>query len=362
MPTIEELISLYREKAARKRCRYLGWTCIYTPEELITATGLVPYRATGCAKSTPLSDRHLQVNVCGFARSCFERALQGDYDFLEGVVMSHTCDTFCKLYDVWRYNVKKPFYYQLNTPHLTDLRAQHFFKEVLAVFVGELEKQFGCTVTEDDITRAIETHNAERLLLHKLNGLKKSRPPRIKASEMLSLTLAAMTMPKEESNRMLSDALQMLEVREPGEAGGGARLLVTGGPLDDTRLFVMLEELGAQVVSDDTCFGTRYFWDLVEPSVSPLEAIAKRYLEKVPCPCMHPGERIDHINRLIRDYRVDGVILYSLKYCDTHLHQVPELQKEITAGGVPTLFIESDHASIGGGQLTTRIQAFLELI
>lgn len=361
MSQIQDLIALYQSKISRDKHQYLGWTCIYTPEEIITAAGLVPYRVNGATAPTPLADQHLQVNICGYARSCFELALKGDYAFLQGIVMSHTCDTFCKLFDVWRYNVSMPFYYQLNTPHVTNARAQRFFKAELSKFILSLENKFGCTIDEDSLNYAIQAHNTNRQLLHELYKLRRSDPPRIKGSDMLSLVLATMAMPKEESNQLLREALDWALKHEP-QVHDTVRLLVTGGPLDDVSLFKLVEELGADVVYDDTCTGGRYFWDLVEPSAAPLEAIAKRYLEKVPCPCVYPGDRMEHISNQIKDYRVQGVIIYSLKFCDTHLHQVPEIQKDLIEDGIPAMFIESDHLSGFDGQLKTRIQAFIEAI
>lgn len=361
MSKLQDLISRYRTQVAQNSYKYLGWTCIYTPEEIIAAAGMVPYRVTGDEQSTPLADRHLQVNVCGFARSCFERALKGDHSFMEGIIMSNTCDTFCKLFDVWRYNVQMPFFYQINTPHTSNLRAQKFLQTELHKLIGALEGSFGAAINNAALSRAIEVHNENRRLLKQLSALRKHKPAKIKGSELLALTLASTTMPKEVSNDLLREALELFEGEQTG-ANDSIRLLVSGGPIDDIRLFTLIEEMGAEIVYDDTCTGGRYYWDLIEPGDDPVEALAKGYLEKVPCPCLHPGDRTEHVLERVEEYQAKGVIFYSLKFCDTHLHQIPEMQKDLSAEGLPTLFLESDHVSAVDGQLRTRIQAFIETV
>ncbi len=362
MSEIQNLIQSHKKQIKQDRYKYLGFTCIYAPEEIITAAGLVPYRITGDARPTPLADRELQVNICGFARSCFELALQGDYNFLQGVVIPTTCDTFTKLYDIWRYNTATPFTFQLSIPHVISERAQKFYQQELAKLIETLENTFDCTIDEDSLNNAIEIHNTNRTLLHQLSELRKSRPPRIKGSEMLSLVLASMVMPREESNKLLSEALALLQTRELPASDDVIRVMVTGAPLDDLRLFNLVEKAGAQIVYDDTCTGSRYFRDKVKPSSSPLEALARRYLSKVPCPCMLSGDITSHLRQHIDDFQAEGVIIYSLKFCDPHLHQAPELAKAIRGWGLPSLLVESDHASVADGQLTTRVEAFLETI
>ena len=361
MSKLQDLISRYRTQVAQNSYQYLGWTCIYTPEEIITAAGMVPYRVIGDEQPTPLADQHLQVNICGFARSCFERALKGDHSFMEGIIMSNTCDTFCKLFDVWRYNVQMPFLYQINTPHTSNHRAQKFLQTELRKLIGTLETRFGATIDDAALHRALEVHNENRRLLKQLSALRSHRPAKIKGSELLSLTLASTTLPKEVSNQLLREALELFNCEQnvPNDA---VRLLVSGGPIDDNRLFELIEEMGAEIVYDDTCTGGRYYWDLIEPVADPVEALAKGYLEKVPCPCLHPGDRTGHVSERVAEYQAEGIIFYSLKFCDTHLHQIPEMQKDLGAQGLPTLFLESDHVSAVDGQLQTRIQAFIETV
>ena len=137
----------------------------------------------------------------------------------------------------------------------------------------------------------------------------------------------------------------------------------------------MIEELGANVVVDDSCIGTRYFWNDVEKTIDPMDGLATRYLAKIYCPHTIRGkgegwasykedldERFGHIKSMAHDFYVAGVILYIMRQCDLHQYDVPELRDYLTKEGLPVLNLESDYTMGAIGALRTRIEAFLEMI
>jgi len=362
-----DIDEIYEKALAGKfgaNTRAVGWTCNYVPEEIIYAANLLPYRVTGHVESTtPLADQHLQPNVCGFARSCLDKALRGGYSFLQGMVLAHTCDTFCKMCDIWRDQVRPPFLFQLNTPHRIDAGAQEFYARELRSFKEALSNYFGVEITDQDIKKAIDIYNENRLLLKKVSSLRKADLPKITGTQMIQLLLVGMMMPKAENNELLRKLIADLETSSNDIKRPGVRLMISGGPLDDTTSVEIIEEYGARVVYEDVCTGGRYYWNQVETGIEdPYFALAKHYLTKVSCPCMHPGDRFDHIEEIIKEYKVDGVIFYSPKFCDTHLHSIPSLEDALDLMKIPSLVLETDHTATALGQLRTRIQAFIESI
>jgi len=81
----------------------LGYACSYTPEEIIYAGGILPIRVFGSLEPPKSADIYLPVNVCSFAKSCFNSALEGEYNLLDGYVVSNSCDNQNKIYDLWRH-------------------------------------------------------------------------------------------------------------------------------------------------------------------------------------------------------------------------------------------------------------------
>jgi len=57
----------------------------------------------------------------------FELSLEGRYDFLDGVIIPHTCDAIERLYDIWRYYQKSTATHFLNVPHIIHQRVIFVF-------------------------------------------------------------------------------------------------------------------------------------------------------------------------------------------------------------------------------------------
>jgi benzoyl-CoA reductase subunit C len=172
-----------------------------------------------------------------------------------------------------------------------------------------------------------------------------------------------MIMSKAEHNTWLREWFEELEKKEKGRNDQKPRILISGSILDNSDLIQEIEDGGCRVVADDLCIGTRYFWDEVILEGSPMEALCRRYMEKIPCACIHsPRSRLDHVLSMVKEFDADGVILYKLKFCDNYHYDAPAFREKLKALGVPVLELESEYASTGYGQLKTRIQAFLEMI
>lgn len=340
----------------------VGWTCTYTPEEIIYAAEALPVMVWGDLGSTRLADAFMPSNSCSFARSCLNAALKGNYDYLDGFVESNACDNRSKTYDMWVTYSKVPHIYFINTPHTNTQKAHRFFLQELDRFRKWLEHTFGKHISDDSLRNAVEIYNQNRTLLRKIYDLKMKQPPLMSGVEFLEIALSSLVIFKEEHNKFLSQFLTEVENRSdfPKE---GARLLVTGSIMDNTELVRLIESVGGNVVADDWCTSSRYFWNMVELNGDPLRAIAKRYLDKVPSSFMYQREqRFKHIAELVKRFDVEGVIIFVVKYCDTHMFDAPLLRHHLKAMGLPVLYLEWEHSMSGFASLKTRIEAFLEMV
>jgi len=72
--------------------------------------------------------------------------------------------------------------------------------------------------------------------------------------------------------------------------------------------------------------------------------------------------RFDHVFNLIDDLRVDGVIFYTLKFCDSFLYDIPVFKSQLSLRGIPSLILEGDYTPGTLGRVRTRIQAFIEML
>jgi len=340
----------------------VGLTCTYTPEEIVYAANALPIRILGSLERTTLVDAYLPQNVCSFCRSCFDQALKGKYDYLDGYIVSNTCDNCGMMYDMWKYHVKVPYFYFINTPHTRSEKAHGFFYEEVNRLKESLENNFKINISKESLKKAIDIYNENRVLLKKVYELRKKNPPLISGVEALEVVLSSMVTSKEEHNKLLKQLLSQIENRADTPKSG-TRLLVSGSVMDNTEMMKIIEDTGANVVADDLCTGSRYFWNLVNPTADPLHAIANRYLNKIPCPfTVHSEDRFKHTLEMAKNYDVEGAIIFVLKFCDTHLFDAPLLMEELKAQELPVLYLEWEHAMSGIAQMKTRIEAFIEMV
>lgn len=353
--------------------KVIGYLCTYVPVEMITALNMVPYRVLGNPKDTITeADSHLQSVLCPFVRSCFDQSLKGKYEFLDGFVSVHTCDTVHSATQFWTYYVKTPYDHSIDMPHTTHKASMEFFKNELSLFKKTLEEFAGKEISPASLKDAILTHNEQRALVRELYELRKEVPPPISGAETLQILIAIMSMPVTEGNALLRDSIKGIKSCQDGPPKQPVRLLVWGSPLDDLAIIEMIEGCGANVVIDDTCIGTRFFWPDVELTSDPLVGLANRYLDKIRCPRTFretgPNywddleNRFGYIRDFAKDWNVNGVILESVKYCDTHGYEVPGLRDYLRSIGLPALYLEHEYTMLALAPLKTRVQAFLETI
>lgn len=362
-------------KAAGKRV--MGYFCLYPVLEIMTALDIVPYRITGdIDEPITKADACLPSIVCPFVRSALDLGLKGKYDFLDGVVMCHSCEVGEKSGHVWRTYLKPDYYFFLDTPHTIHRAARQHFKEQLEDFKKTLELFAGRELSDNRLKETIRIFNHQRALVRELYELKKPDPPLISGTETVEVMAALMSIPVEEGIELLEQVLAEIKTRK-NEIPGKPRLLVWGSIIDSVPLIDMIESTGGNVVMDDTCVGSRAYFADVELTGDPLEGLARRYLVDIKCPRTFRegayGEtkkdhitdmesRLGYLKEYARDWNAKGVVLQSLRYCDIHGYEVPGLKDYLDHIGLPNIYVEWNYSKAALAPLRTRVQAFLEIL
>ena len=255
-----------------------------------------------------------------------------------------------------------PFKKLMGIPCVVSKANLSYFEDELDLFRRDLEEHFGVTITSEDMGRSICLYNRSRELLGRLYEMRKADPPPIAGSEVIEVIRAGWVMPREQYNALLEALLE--EVRSQPDRLSGEdwyRLLVYGSELDDPDYLKAIEDLGGMVVADDLCTASRYFEQKVEEEGPPLRALAVRYLVRPFCARMHPAsERVERLQKLARDFQVEGVIHETIKFCDTNVGTHPITKAGLDALGLPSLSLEREYVMAGAGQMRTRVGAFLE--
>lgn len=378
MSASSDLERLYENRGERARQwrdvgkKVLGYFCCFVPDEIITAFDLMPYRIQG-SQTEPIdqADAFLEPMACPFARSCFNMALKGSYDFLDGFVAPHSCDTIERMYHIWRHNKPSPFNHLINVPHMLGPSSDTFYRSELAYFIQALEGWTGQKLDRDKLRETVRLYNERRAVLRELYALRKTSPPLVSGTEVTKALVAGMGMPAVEHTDLLRRYIAEIKARPAPQEGRVPRIFLWGNEIDDTAFIELIEESGAQVVMDDLCTGTRFFWDDVPETEDPLDGIARRYLA-THCPRTNVPQagnreedlenRYGFIKNFIREWQADGAIFYIVRFCDTCELEGPDLREYLNGLSIPVLMIEDDYSVSTIGQLRTRVQAFLEMI
>ena len=346
--------------------KVIGWTCINVPEEIIHAAGMLPFRFTGNSEELVLNkaNAYLYTSTCSFIRSCFELGLRGEFDFLDALVASTPCEGTIRLAEVGEYYLKTPLICMLDVPRKIAERSYAFYRDELVAFKQQMEEYFNVKITDQALVESIRVYNETRALFRKLHELRKRDNPPVSGTEMMELMNAAVRMPRERFNLILNEFWN--EINTTNRAlPGQIRLMLSGSILNSSAFVKGVEDVGAIVVTDDLCTGSRYWWESVDTTNSdPLSALSRRYLNaQFPCPRLNPPtNRIRQILELAKDFRIEGVIALTMRNCAPYIHDLPLWKGKLEENGIPVLDLDIEYGSGVSGQIKTRVEAFIEML
>lgn len=343
----------------------IGHYCSLIPGEILTAAGIMPYRIRGGSDNTSLADVYLGSKCCTFVKHTVNLALEGEFDFLNGIISMNSCDMIRRSYTVLEQKKKFPFSFFMSVPKSFEgTLVVDWYRGELERLVQAIEEHFSVKIGQEDLLGAIKLHNQTRQNLIKLNELRKTQNPSISGQEALTISIAAQVMPLNVFNKLLEQFLEGLDIRTPNQYK--SRFIVSGGELDEPDFIKIIEDQGGLVIYDDTCFGSRYYQNLISEEGDPLENIAARYLYKVPCARFLNSfsPRYENLMDVAKNYQADGIIFQRLTFCVAnggHMQMLTHVAKTDETA-VPVLFLDREYLASGSGQIKTRVQAFIESV
>lgn len=362
-------------KAAGKKL--IGYPCVYVPMEMLTALDLVPYRTCADMKEPVTeADRALPHSFCPVMRSCLDCTLKGKNDFLDGMVTIHSCDPQEKTARIWESYTHYPYFHFIDMPITVRSEALEYFKGQLNDFGKTLEAFVGKKLSRDKLETAIKSHNRQRALVRELFELTKPSPPRISGTETVQVAKALTSLPVTEGNDLLAETISEVKNRTAGPEEKSARLLIWSSTLDDAEVMQVLEAK-ANVVLNESCGGLRAYRGEVKLTADPLAGLADYYLNEITCARTFRqaslGEtkkdyardlqsRFGYLRGAIKEWRINGVIMLLVRYCDPFAFEMPSLKDYLNSIGIPNTYIEYDYTTGALAPLRTRVEAFVETV
>ncbi|RMF43390.1 MAG: 2-hydroxyacyl-CoA dehydratase [Deltaproteobacteria bacterium] len=351
----------------------IGTFCVYVPEEVIhAADGVCVGLCGGSQGSIADAEAILPRNICPMVKSAFGFKVGRICPFFQVVDMVYgetTCDAKKKTWELLEEYVPT---HVMEIPQMKRERDKKLWLEEVKDFKSAIEKITGKEVGAEGLKGSIEVLNAKRRALQRLNALRHHDPSPISGRDMLLIQQIAFYDIPERFTSRVNDLCDELERRIATGTfvapGGTPRIMVSGTPmaLPNWKLHNIVENAGAVVVNEESCIGTRYYKDTIDPDGSSLDAMLERLTErymKIDCSCFTPNdERIDQVIRECRESGAQGIIDYCLQFCHTYNIEAVKLRRACEREGIPFLAIETDYATEDVGQLQTRVEAFLEQI
>ncbi|XES76159.1 MAG: double-cubane-cluster-containing anaerobic reductase [Candidatus Bathyarchaeia archaeon] len=362
------------DKLRKEGNKIIGAFCLYAPEELAYAANATMVGLCGGADfSIPDAEATLPRNMCPLIKSFygFKVGLTCPYfQCCDMLVGETTCDGKKKVYELL--NEHTPTYV-IEVPHKPDTpQGRSLWLKELEEFKTQLEKLTGNTITAKKLKASIELINNKRKALKRLAELRKATPAPISGLDALIVTQIGFYDDVKRFTTKVNELCDELEERVKNGVGvtdkNAPRLMVSGCPMavPNWKLPSIAESAGASIVVEESCVGSRYFMDMVEPKGESLndllEALVEKYA-KIPCACFTPNDaRIESVNQLAKDFKVDGVVYYTLQFCHSYNVEAVKVGKALKGEDVPMLKIETDYTMEDAEQIRTRLEAFLEMI
>ena len=366
---IKELLDAKKE--GRK---VIGSYCTFVPEELILAVdGVSVGLCSGADFATELVDEVLPRNTCALIKSAFGFKLGKVCPYLEVcdlVVGENTCDGKKKAYEILRQFI--PHLYVIDLPQVKSAAGKQLLKSEYQAFARKLEEVSGRTLEAAKLSAAIATVNAKRAALKRLAAVRSANPAPISGLDALLVSQISFY---DNPVRFTASVNQLCdELEERARKGEGVfpasrpRVVISGCPMavPNWKIPTIVESAGAVIVGEESCVGERSTrWLTPETGRNVDEMIGllvDRYLN-IDCAVFTPNPtRLEYTREIARGRRADGVIHYAIQFCQPYQMEAGPMLTVLEKEAMPTLRIDTDYSQEDVGQITTRVEAFLERV
>jgi benzoyl-CoA reductase/2-hydroxyglutaryl-CoA dehydratase subunit BcrC/BadD/HgdB len=341
--------------------KIFGYFCTCTPIEIIHASGFIPIRITGEAGPVEKAYKLIPDFICPFLKRSMEKVLNGEYQYLSGIIQGYTCDAACGVVNIWESNTTGDLFEILPLPYNDNSGARKFFHSVIRILIQKLNNQGG-NFSNESLEKTMKLYGDIRKNLIDIYNLRYKGQLPISSGELWYIIQAGFVTRPEEYLRLLENFQE--EIKDKTSLyNKGIPVLISGSLVESGKLFEFLETCGAKIVADDLCTGIRSFYPAEGEGKDPLERLINRLQKKFLCPTRaRAEERLSEILKLVSVSDAKGVVFIVQKFCTPHLSDYPFLSKEMKNHGIQSLLIEMDENWKAEAQLRTRIEGFLEML
>lgn len=247
--------------------------------------------------------------------------------------------------------------------------SQEYYRKELKEFREKLEEIAGHAISDDDIRAQYAKTNKINELLRKIDALRKQDNPPITFSDFIKLNHYTYRLSYDESIAALEKIYDHLKDAPGAHKADAPRILIMGRAvaLGDYMVPSIIEASGGSIVGEFLDEAIRPFNCDIDLEGDVIDAYAAAmYDKKVPITIFQPSwdTRFEHLEKLIKEYRIDGILWYQLAFDEIYDMEFTVLRAKLAKMGMPVMKLESsyEYSREAMAPLTTRLESFVESI
>ena len=378
--TFEELIERAREivatpvgevasawKASHPGGKVIGCFPVYTPVELIHASGALPLGVIGGGNQIEIAhaDSRFQSFVCSIIKSTLELGLTEKLKDVDAMFFQSICDPARNLASVFKRNFPKMTVEYLHLPqNMGSPRVEDYLVAEYRRVLGTLETLTGRKTSDQDLQRSINLYNRARALVRTFYEIRRKAPEQLSAAESYVLVRAGTLLPVEEHIALLEAARLALDQRT-AKPKDRIRVVLECSFCEQPPLELIegLEEAGCYLLDDDFLQGWRWFLGDVAVNGDPLQGLARGYLDG----SVYSGVKHDlrepkakHLVDKVREMKANAVVILTAKFCEPALFDYALYRKALDEAGIPHLFLEFEEKMWVFDRIRGEVETFVE--
>lgn len=366
---MEQEYEKFINRSSGKRA-YVAYTCNYTPLEILGAANVSYYRMIhrGTPEEIIAGETLTQSMVCDFTKSVIGSFIKGtpETKAMDKLYTFYTCACMKNIVEAIGSKYIPTGIYNLPRRRKEE-SAVAFLSSEIEAFKQDLEKLTGEKISEEAILESIHKYNEIKRRIRRISEYRKDDSNLLSSKNFQEIMKGFYALPAE----VLLEELPKIESQLKSAAGKSRkpklRLMLSGGVIadGDNKITQILEQdLGASIVVEDNCTGLKPIsFDINEQGKNIYDDLAAAYLGKAPCTRMFGiQDMVDYSVELAKEYKVDGVVFYYLKFCTCYSMVEKVYTDAFKEAGIPLIILSGDYSVGDEGQFKTRLEAFAEMV
>lgn len=340
----------------------IGIMPLYSPEELVHATGYLPMGLWGANRPVTKARAYLPAFACSIMQQVMELECEGAYDDLAAVVFSVPCDTLKCMSQKWK--GKSPVLVFTHPQNRGLESANRFLEQEYLILKEKLEKITGVQITNAALENSIRIYNENRAVMREFSQLAAQYPQLISAVDRHAVFKSRMFVEKSRHTAMVRSLIDALKAIEP-QPWDGRKIILTGILAEPDGLLEIFDQLKLTVAADDLAQESRQIRvDVPEGNEAPLYRLARVWQNMYGCSLAvdTKKKRGPMLVDMVHKNGADAVVVAMMKFCDPEEWDYPIYRQQFEEADILHLMIEVDQEATAFEQARTRLQSFAEIL